>query len=63
MFELSIDYAIPLFVSRQENLKMSSCVSAVLISLACDKHLSPGQLTDTFQPALHNMGAHPGSSK
>ena len=33
---------------------MSSCVSAVLISLACDKHLSPRQLNIlATQPALH----------
>ena len=29
--------ANPLFVSRYENLKMSSCVGAVIISLACNK--------------------------
>ena len=45
--ELSIYSAIPLFVSIQENLKMSSCVNAVLIHLACNKHLSHRQLTDT----------------
>ena len=44
-FELLIHCAILLFVSRQENLKMSSCVSAVLICIACDEHLSPRQLT------------------
>ena len=30
---------------------MSSCVNAVLISLACDKHLSPRQLTHKY--SLH----------
>ena len=39
--------------SRQENLKTSSCVSAVLIHIACDKHLSPGQLTHKY--SLHYM--------
>ena len=48
-----------LFVSRQENLKTSSCVSAVLISLACNKLLSPRQLTDTFQ--LHYITLLPPS--
>ena len=42
---------------------MSSCVSAVLISLVEDKHLSPRQLKHTMQPALHNIGAHLRSSK
>ena len=45
--------ATPLFVSRQENLKTSSCVSAVLIHIACYKHLSPRWLKNTHI-ALHN---------
>ena len=39
--------AIPIFVSREGNLKMSGCVSAVLNHLVYNKQTSPRQLTDT----------------